>query len=81
MSLALFAMPIRLRLASVVLLAVAAACESDEQKTERLRDAAQNDCVAVSAHEIDPKAKTPTDDERNKCETARRDYSAFLDGR
>jgi len=74
-------MSTRFALASVVLLAIATGCESDAEKTERLRDAAQADCVTVSAQEVNPKAPTPTDAERSKCETARHEYAAFLDGR
>ena len=69
------------RIASLVLLVAVAGCESDADKTERLRDAAQNDCLTVLAHENSPNAPAPTDVERSKCETSRHAYNAFLDGR
>ena len=74
-------MRISCRLAATSLYFIATACESEEDKTERLRNAAQEDCAAVSLHESNPQATTPTDAERAKCETARAAYTAFLEGR
>jgi outer membrane murein-binding lipoprotein Lpp len=69
------------RCAAVIGLVVLAGCESEEGKTERLRDAAQADCLPVATHELNPKAPAPTESERAKCDAARRAYNAFLEGR
>lgn len=74
-------MRISCRLAATSLLFIAVACESEEDKTERLRNSAQEDCTAVTLHELNPQATAPTDAERAKCETARAAYTAFLEGR
>ncbi|MEO8564431.1 MAG: hypothetical protein ABI601_20320 [bacterium] len=69
------------RLAATLLLFVAVGCESEEDKTERLRAAAQDDCVSVSLRESNPQSATPTEADRAKCENARAAYTAFLEGR
>jgi hypothetical protein len=74
-------MPIDRRLACILALAVAAGCESEASKTERLRDAAQADCLTVTTHDLNAKAPLPTEAERAKCDAARRQYDAFLEGR
>ncbi|HEV7991875.1 MAG TPA: hypothetical protein VGP25_08625 [Gemmatimonadaceae bacterium] len=74
-------MKTNLRLSAIALLALFAACESDEDKTSRLRDGAQSDCLTVSAHEANPQSPAPTDAEKATCEKARNDYNTFLDGR
>jgi outer membrane murein-binding lipoprotein Lpp len=69
------------RLAATLSFLVLAGCESEEDKTERLRTAAQDDCAAVTLHETNPQSAIPTDADRAKCETARAAYTAFLEGR
>jgi len=69
------------RIAALTGFVVIAGCESDGEKTERLRSTAQDDCLVVSLHEANPNAAAPNDAQRSKCESSRTAFNAHLEGR